>query len=454
MLKELDNAFIHFNNTTDLDSEWQQLKEEGKNITRLEKEFKILKKIKKKEIFSSRQQERVLAFLDKGQKLPRRPDYEFKEPSDLKGIQAQRPRGPRRYKSRLSDPIIRERILAAWLGRCAGCLLGKPVEGVRVDKLWPFLKITKQWPLSGYMRFSVKEKLPKDLQDMKKRNQCEKVKAMPIDDDLNYTLTGLLVMEKDGNQFTPADVAQFWLTQIPILTTYTAERATYRNLTLHIQPPQSASYRNPYREWIGAQIRSDSFGYVNAGNPERAADFAWRDACISHIKNGIYGEMMMAAMIAAAPYCGSLLELIQVGLSEIPQRSRLAADVREALSWYQNGLSYDQAVEKIHQRWDDHNFHHWCHTNSNAIICVVALLYGNEDYSRSICMAVQPGFDTDCNGATVGSILGMRHGLKAIPKHWTNPLHNTLQTSLHGYNETRIDGLAERTFVLYKKFKS
>ena len=152
--------------------------------------------------------------------------------------------------------------------------------------------------------------------------------------------------------------------------------------------------------------------------------------------------MFAAAMIAAAPYCDDAEALLKVGLSEIPRTCRLGAEIAEVLSWRTEGLNYDEAVARIHARWDEHSRHDWCHTNSNAAIFAVALLWGEGDFQLSICRAVQPGFDTDCNGATVGSIMGMMLGAGGIPAAWTDKIHDTLKTSLAGYNEVKI--LADR----------
>ena len=444
----------------DLETELAQLADEGRALGRLRGRFTRLIGQGADYLATERGRAAAGTLLDEAQRLPMRKDYEFVEPSDLAGIRKLRPRGPRRFAPtgrsgrRLTDRRIADHILGAWQGRCAGCLLGKAAEGTRSNRLWPFLKATRQWPIRDYVRFGARGRAAQEFPDMIKRSRLDKVRHMPVDDDTNYTLTGLLVVKRNGPSFTPADVAQFWMGNIPILSTFTAERVAYRNLVVGAAPPASASRRNPHREWIGAQIRADAFGYVNVGNPQRAAEFAWRDACISHVKNGIYGEMLMAALIAAAPYCDDIAELVRVGLSEIPGTSRLADDVKTALAWHAEGITYDQAVARIHERWDENVGHHWCHTNSNAVICIVALLWGGDDFSRSVCMAVQPCFDTDCNGATVGSIMGMRHGAGGIDAQWTGRLNDTLHTSLTDHNVVSISDLAAETFKLFKNIRA
>lgn len=439
--------WLHFTRK-DLAIEREQLLDEGKDRAELEPVFQELSEggADDEGGFQARFEE----FLDNAQSAPTRDDFPFIEPSDLGSIRELRPEGPRRMVSQLSNEEIQDRIHAAWLGRCAGNLLGKPIEGWLSKRVWGFLRDQGRFPLADYFRSDVPEGLIEKYRIDPKAAFINTVSHAVEDDDLNYTVTGLAILKQYGRDFSPENVGEFWLANIPILHVCTAERVAYRNLVRLIPPPRSATTRNPYREWIGAQIRGDLWGYAALGNPELAAEFAWRDASISHVKNGVYGEMWVAAMVAAAPFAGTLREVIEIGLSEIPANCRLAAAIREVLEWRSRGIDYSDAIGKVHQLWNESNPHHWCHTISNAQIVAVGLLWGGSDFSSSICRAVQPCYDTDCNGATVGSIFGMMSGTKGIPERWTDPLHDTLETGVAGYRRVRISDLAKETHEVHR----
>jgi len=442
-----------FVSNTDLQTERQQLRDEGKDARRLEAEFKRLARLDLTP--GSKHQRAAENLLDRSLNLPTVPGFPYSEPSDLAGIRRARPKGPRELRLRLKETELFDRVHGAWLGRCAGCLLGKPYEGWRTPRLWGFLKDTGQFPLNRYFSARVSPQVQKRYRiDPNSPCSVERIQYMPEDDDTNYTVTGFAILKQHGRGFTPEDVATVWMYNLPILHTYTAERVAYRNLANLIPPPHSAAFRNPYREWIGAQIRADFFGYAALGRPELAAEFAWRDACISHVKNGIYGAIWVAAMLAAAPTTEDMAEIIRIGLSEIPLRSRLAEAIRDVLKWREEGAAYDEAVARLHRRWDENSAHHWCHTVSNAQIVALGLLWGEGDFEKAICRAVQPGFDTDCNGATVGSIMGMTLGAKALPRKWTAPLHGKLRTGFAGYELVRIVALAREGFELYMTIRA
>lgn len=90
----------------------------------------------------------------------------------------------------------------------------------------------------------------------------------------------------------------------------------------------------------------------------------------------------------------------------------------------------------------------WVHTINNAEVVSAALLWGDGDFSRTIGLAVEAALDTDCDGATAGSVFGALHGTKAIPASWTDPLRDTLHSAVFGFDGVAISGLARRTATL------
>ncbi|MFH1071015.1 MAG: ADP-ribosylglycohydrolase family protein [Candidatus Glassbacteria bacterium] len=420
-------------------TEREQLVDEGRGIEPVQADFERYLSLEDDDL--EKLQPELARFLDRTGSLPQRAGYPYDEPSDYAGIRDTRPAGGGCHVRQPGPEIIRDRIYGAWYGRVAGCLLGKPVEGWTGGRIRGYLKDLGRYPLDAYFRADVPAEIAQRYEILPGKAFIDRVDHLPWDDDINYSLAGMLVLKKHGRSFQPLDVTNFWLENLPVLSTWTAERTAYRNLLEGVAPPESAVLRNPYREWIGAQIRADAYGWLAAGNPELAAQWAWRDASVSHVRNGIYGSLWVAAMLAEAPFAGSALEVVEEGLKQIPERCRLAEAVREVIGWHGEGTGWEEAIGRVHERWDEKKPHHWCHTLSNAQIVALGLLWGEGDFEKSICRAVQAGFDTDCNGATVGSVVGMLIGEKFLPAKWIDPLNDTVDTSLAGYQTVKIGEL-------------
>ena len=369
--------------------------------------------------------------------LPVAASFPYREPSELEEIRALRPPGPRRLPLDLADDDVRDRIYGAWLGRAAGCSLGKPVEGWPRKRIDAYLEQAGALPLTDYIPFK-EGTIPQYLKSSTRGN----IAFMARDDDMDYPILGLLGLENKGLELTSRHMANVWLGRMPYQLVYTAESAAYRNLVNRRWPPESATWRNPYREWIGAQIRADVFGWVAPGWPERAAELAWRDARISHVKNGIYGEMFVAAALAAAFVTSDVAEIVRIGLSEIPAQCRLAEAVQDTLAWCQEARDWEAVWDRIFEKY---GHYHGVHTINNAALVVMGLAFGAEDYEQGIVVTVRGGWDTDCNGATVGSILGAKFGAEALPAKWTGVLGDRLMSCVRDCNDNRISALAERT---------
>ncbi|MBN1670413.1 MAG: ADP-ribosylglycohydrolase family protein [Kiritimatiellae bacterium] len=375
------------------------------------------------------------------------PAPQYDEPSALDEIRARRPNGPRKMQNLFSIPDLINRTNGGWLGRCAGCLLGKPVEGWDRANIRAVAEPDANYPIRDYFG-AITLKLGRRALTSSHACLRGQIKGMDRDDDIDYTLTGLLLLERHGYGFTTGNVANFWLNELPYHKVYTAERVAYRNLVDGLAPEQAGEYLNPCREWIGAQIRADAFGYACPGMPELAAELAFRDAYLSHRKNGIYGEMLVAAMLAAAYVEPDIRKIIEIGLSEIPAKSRLAEAVLSVIEAWDASKAWEKVADHIDTRYGKLQ---GCHTITNAAIVILGLLAGEQDFTAGLAASIMPGYDTDCNGATAGSILGVRIGAAKLPPHWIEPLNDTVRSALYSLHEARISDLARRTVALVEK---
>lgn len=434
--------------------EWRQMMEEGKDVEAQKERCEQLAVL-------SRTQNCEAQALELGRQMaaaPMREGYPYKEPSSYEEI-SRLSEGEQAvcWRDFLSEEELKEKITGAWIGRISGCLLGKPMECLKSDVIGTILKDSGNYPMQRYVDSrefpeGLSEKVGMDRFLSWQKCWIDRIGGKaPVDDDTNYTVLAMKLIDEYGIDFTPNDCLEAWAYWMPLFSACTAERVAYRNAAAGMYAPETATHANPYREWIGAQIRGDFFGYINPGNWKKAARLAWRDASISHVKNGIYGEMFVAAMIAAAAVYDDMEKVMETGLKEIPASSRLHEEIQNVLEWYRNGVGEEEAFSRIHGKYDEYVQHDWCHTNSNAMIVAASLLYGKKDFGRTICMAVQTGFDTDCNAATAGSVLGMMLGEKKIPECWPKGFHRTLRTTIAGYTEVTVEQLAGKTMELLLK---
>lgn len=421
-----------------------QQKEEGKDVAAWQARWEKNERDAKNEAELRRQ---ALQLWDELHRVAPTNELLLNEPSELEEIRAQRPNAALTLPQlSLSKEELYDRILGGWLGRAAGCLLGKPVEKYSREVIKEILQSNGTWPLSDFITaHGMPEELLKKYpwnRHSGKESLKENIACMTEDDDMNYPMLNLHVLETFGENFSTENVAETWLSLMPVLSTFTAERVAYMNLLAGYRAPQTAMHRNPYREWIGAQIRADVWGWTAPDEPQLAATRAWRDARLSHVRNGIYGEMFFAAVIAAAFHAQSIAQIITQGLAQIPQRSRLAHAIQFVLSLHEQEPAWERAVDRLYEKFGQY---HWVHVINNAALVVAALLYGKGDYETTICNLVMAGWDTDSNGATAGAILGTRHGARKLPAKWIAPLQNKIRSSMKGFDHSAFDDLTRRT---------
>lgn len=333
----------------------------------------------------------------------------------------------------------RDKLAGSLLARFAGCTLGALVEGWTVDRMKSWAReIGDEFPPADYWSAS-----PIALTDRYTTNKFKdytrsEMNGVPADDDIIYTMLGLLLLEKYGIDFRTEDVLNFW--QEHLYWVWTDMDYALKQHKIG-KPVETLVDDSPFSQMICAGIRCDPYAYIAPGLPERAASLAYKDAYASHRRNGIYGGMFFAACISAAFAVNHPVEAIEIGLGEIPAECELADAVRWALSTGEKITSPDQAREAVDRRYQGMILPH---TLNNACLTVFGLMLGGTDISRVISSTVAMGLDNDCTAATAGSIAGAVVGREMIPDHWIRPFNNKVHSYIKGHRFFYIDDVISR----------
>jgi len=341
--------------------------------------------------------------------------------------------------------FLRSRIRGAWLGRTVANTMGKPIEGLSRSEVELYLRAAGQWPQTGFV--ALLDPLPDGIDALHESAPVSSVGNfvdVPRDDDIDWTILGLHMLEKYGEDISTDDIGTEWLDRIPFTQTYTAERAAYRNLLHGLHAPETATVNNPYREWIGALIRADIFGYVHPGDPAAAARLALVDARLTHVKNGIYGETWAAALVAAAFATSNPEVALRTALKFVPRTSRLFEALDGVLELKTTGASSLEALDWVDEKLGHYN---WVHTIQNAALISIGLLWGRS-FVETVALTISGGRDTDSSGATVGSVYGALHGDSSIPAELVGTTHNRVRSSIRDFDRIAIDELTDRTLNL------
>ena len=383
-----------------------------------------------------------------------RSDFSFVEPDDFDSIVADAGAVPELQP--LSDAEYAERIKGAWNGRIGGVILGKPFES-HGDRLFikTYLESLDAYPLNDWAPYH-SPALDKTLRS--KPSTLGNIQYAEPDDDIHYTILGLMLLEAHGFNFSKLDVANNHLRNIPYHWLWSCTRQSYYhmvNLTedrpVEEQIDEFPTKLNPWREGINTAIRADFWGYIAPGDPRRAARIAYREVTLNAIKNGVYSSMFVAGALSAALSQNPTIDTILAGgHSVIPRRSRLAHIVREVCDWYKTDKDWVTVCDRIYEKYGHLPFLNALH---NMAFVVLSLVHGQLDYSRTITTATMCGMDTDCTAGTAGSIVGAAVGYQGLDKRWIEPFDDHVKTVVAGFGYGTISGLVQRNIELWHKLR-
>ena len=348
---------------------------------------------------------------------------------------------------------MEERIRAAWQGRISGCLLGKPLEMLSMregfDSLQKYLQDANSLPLRDYVNYIENPNIRGVA-----LNCCKnRISKAEIDDDITYTVLALMMLEQYGLDLTTDDVARSWINMLPAGATFTAEREAYikilENINFSYQFGGERDFDlniasdNKFNDWIGAQIRIDMYGWTLPGKPEKAAQLARTDAKLSHRGCAVECSAFIAALAAAIPSTDGRKKAVEEALKLIDKDS-------SAFDAVQIGMkNSNKNINEILKKYKSMSP---VHSLNNLAVVTWAFLSFSESFDQAVGEAVAAGWDTDCNGATVGGLVGLADC--NVPEKWHLPWNGKVNTSIAGLGELRLEDLIQRTITITEKLNN
>ncbi len=307
---------------------------------------------------------------------------------------------------------FKEQTKVAWLSQIIGAAMGTMVEGYTSKNLYEsFGEVTE------YLR-----------------------EPNTFNDDITFELAFLDAFKDKGYNVTSGDIALAWIGLIP--SGWSAEELALRNVRAGIMPPESANFNNPFNEWIGAQMRGAICGMVAPGNPRLAAELAWKDGEVSHANNGIIGEVFNAIMTSLAYVVDDVKKIVELAIDSIPKDSEYYSVVKFA---FDQCLKYDDWHDALYECEQKYIKYNWIHAYPNACCEVIALMYGENDFDKTLKIITMCGIDADCNAGMIMPLIGIQKGIEAIPKGLIHEAFFSLETYMRAYETISLDELVSLT---------
>ncbi|HNW59610.1 MAG TPA: ADP-ribosylglycohydrolase family protein [bacterium] len=308
----------------------------------------------------------------------------------------------------LTKDELLNKIKGGWAGQTIGCTFGGPTEFRFRDTI-----IQDYHPIpweKGSMKWWY-ENIP------------------GLYDDLYMDLTFVQVFEDKGLDAPASDFANAFAHAEYSL--WHANQAGRYNVLNGIMPPESGHWlNNPHADDIDFQIESDFAGLMSPGMVNTCAGICDKIGHIMNYGDGWYGGVYLSGMYSLAFVEKDIHTVAEEALKLIPRESlyaRVMADIIEyhkinptdwKSAWFNVERKYAQDIgcpEGVFDAFD-------IDATINSAWVLIGLLYGDEDFGKTISIAARSGDDSDCNPSSAGGILGTLLGYDKIPEYWAEGL--------------------------------
>jgi len=244
-------------------------------------------------------------------------------------------------------------------------------------------------------------------------------------DDVYMDLTFLEVMSEMGID-APVDEFAQRFAHAPYKLWHANQAARYNILNGRGAPQSGHWMYNPHADDIDFQIEADFIGMMTPGRPNASSAICDRIGHIMNYGDGWYGGVYVGAMYSLAYVCSDIETIVSEALKSIPGGTKFRSCIEDVIAfhaeypkdwkrcWYEVDKKHSFDIGCPEGVWNGFNID----ARINSAYVVIALLYGEGDFLRTMDIATRCGQDSDCNPASAAGILGVICGYEAIPEEF------------------------------------
>lgn len=309
----------------------------------------------------------------------------------------------------LSRADYADRLRAMWLGEAIANWTGIPVEGSRIVP--PFFT-DADWATPNGPPDFITNQNPWKADD---------------DTDIEYVyLHALHALDPSvPPRLTGDQIREHWVTHINrfIWVSNAQARALMQR---NVSPPSTAlPGANFHRLAIDAQLTTELLGALAPGMPEVALDLAdlpIRTTAHGHAAHASQVYVLLYSLATQVPADLSprdkALWLTRSARRLIPDTSKAADIIDFVLADYlanPDRDNWESTRDKVYARYQSpgtpgFQYRGWTESSVNFASGIIALLYGECDYKRTVRIGILCGWDCDNAPATLGGLLGLMLG--------------------------------------------
>ena len=317
----------------------------------------------------------------------------------------------------ISHQELIDKLSGFWIGQLLGNYIGFPFENNYVEEPIPVLVdrvYTADYDGDPELKINAKDRrgyIP---------IMVNALRGAFSDDDTDIEFVTLHAVEKYGLDITYPEITQMWKTHINDYI-WVANREARNLMDRGLVAPDTGRKQNN-RHWfqIDPQLVNEIWSAFYPGMTEQAARRALWGARITNDDWGTHPTIAYGAMISAAFFEKDVRKLVDIAIEAVPNEGPFAEGIRDVVKWHTENDDWRDTRDQIHAKYYAYKKGAYeapvsvVSSLANGLTGVMAVLYGEGDYMKTVGIATSAGYDCDNQAATTGGLIGVLNGLSGM----------------------------------------